>query len=185
MEFKFSEVLDNPHFNQFVALLRRAMSQHWRQRHPEVPSVRATLDYRLMKLAHDISKSPIIKQDFLEEWVKLFASLIEADPRLYYRQEDMDWFLDVLDGEYATVTMSMLFAAASSRTEFVTPTQVAEATNTAESTWRNKSARGDFIGAWKVNSHQWLIPVASLRAYGVTVDLSGQALDEEMEEEPE
>lgn len=183
MEFRFSEVLENPHFNQFVTLLRRAMSQHWRMRHPEVPSVRGAVEYRLMKLAKSLD-APAIKQDFLAEWVRLFSSTVEADPRLFYRPEDVTWLVEVLDSEYAAVIMSMLFAAVSSKQDYVTPAQVAEATGTHESGWRNKAAAGALIGAVKYGK-QWLIPVASLRAYGLDVDLPAQALDEEQEALPE
>lgn len=171
-DMNFSEVLHNPHFNQFVALLRVAMSQHWRMRHPEVPSVRGTLEYRLSKLHHNLNQ-PSIQHDFIAEWTNLFTSVVEADPKLYYRVEDMDWLISVLDGEDATTILSMLFAASFSPTVFVTPAQVAEATSTHESGWRNKCADGEIIGAFKAGK-QWLIPVTALRAYGVDVGLQGQ-----------
>src|SRR5258706_5587819 len=121
-EIKFSDILNGPHFNQFAALLRVAMSHHWRMAHPQVPNVRGTLEYRLLKLSQSLSKdAPAIQQDFLTEWVGLITSIVEADPKLYYRPEDVNWLVGVLDGEYATVIMSMLFAAAASRSSFVTP----------------------------------------------------------------
>ena len=45
----------------------------------------------------------------------------------------------------------------------MTPAQIAAATGTAESTWRNKAARGEIPGAHKAGK-QWLIPRAVLRA---------------------
>jgi hypothetical protein len=178
-DINFSDILNNPHFSQFVVLLRVAMSQHWRMRHPEVPSVRSTIGYRLLKLSQSFSKhAPSIRQDFLSEWTMMFASIVEADPKLYYRTEDVDWFLGVLDGEYASLTMSMLFAAASSKQSYLTPAQVAEATGDGESSWRKRCADGEIIGAFKAGK-QWLIPTTSLRAYGVNVEVRGQEVDEE------
>ena len=183
-EIKFSDILRNPHFNQFVALISVPYrSMHWRQNHPKVPFW--TRIKTITKLMHDGGLAHEgIRNQFIGEFSTLIVELVDADPRLFYRIEDMDWFVEALSGEYATVTMSMLFAMASSKQTYLTPAQIAEATDTAESTWRNKAAAGEIIGAFKAGK-QWLIPTTSLRAYGVTVELDGQTIDEDSEEDEE
>lgn len=179
-DIKFADILRNPHFSQFAALLSVPYrSMWWRKRHPEVPFwSRINTITRLMHdggLAH---KS--LRDQFIEEFTTLLMELVEADQKLYYRMEDMDWFLETLSGQYATVTMAMLFAMASAKQTYLTPMEIAEATNTSESNWRNKAAAGEIIGAFKAGK-QWLIPTTSLRAYGVSVEIPGQVVEEDEE----
>jgi hypothetical protein len=51
---------------------------------------------------------------------------------------------------------------------WMTPAEVAEATGTSDSQWRNKAAAGDIPGAVK-KGKQWLLPRSVLRAQGVEV----------------
>jgi hypothetical protein len=177
-EIDLSAILRNPHFSQFAALLSVPLrSMRWRQNHPEVPFW--TRVQTISKLMHDGGIAhKNLRTQFIEEFTTLIVELISADQRLFYRIEDMDWFVHILSGEYATVTMSMLFAIASSKQTYLTPAQIAKHTDTAESTWRNKAAAGEIIGAFKAGK-QWLIPTTSLRAYGVNVEMSGQEIEEE------
>ncbi len=179
-EIKYGDILRNPHFSQFVALISVPYrSMHWRQNHPKVPFW--TRIKTITKLMHDGGLAhENLSNQFIGEFTTLIVELVDADPKLFYRIEDMDWFIEALNGEYATVTMSMLFAMASSRPSLVTPAQIAEATGTSESNWRNKAAAGEIIGAFKAGK-QWLIPTISLQAYGVNVEIDGQILDEESE----
>ena len=165
-----TEILENPHFLQYAAILSVAMSPKWRMLHPEIPSVRSALEHRLSRLNRAMLKgADNIKQNFIGEWTSMFARIVEADPDLYYRTEDVDWFVSVLDSDeqIARTTFSMLFAVASTRREFADAAQVAEATGEAESTWRNRGAAGEIIGAFKAGGKAWMFPVLSLRAYGI------------------
>jgi Helix-turn-helix domain len=177
-DIDFSDILRNPHFSQFTALLSVPYgSMHWRQRHPEVPFW--TRVKTITKLMHDGGIAhKNLRNQFINEFTTLIVELVSADPKLFYRTEDMDWFVQTLSGEYATLTMSMLFAAASSRQTYLTPAQIAEITGTSESNWRNKAAAGEIIGAVKAGK-QWLVPKMSLQAYGTAVDIPGQVIEEE------
>jgi len=180
-QIKFADILRDPHFSQFSALLSVPFRSYvWRQQHPEVPFW--ILWENCTKWLNDVYFAQISsRQEFSKAFQKLLDALIKADPKLFYREEDNQWFIDVMDGDRALVTMSMLFAYASSKDTYLTPVQVAEATGTAESTWRNKAAAGEIIGAYKAGK-QWLISVTSLRAYGINVDTQGVEFDENEEE---
>jgi hypothetical protein len=119
-----------------------------------------------------------IREQFIGEFTMLIAELLAADPKLFYRIEDMGWFAQVMSGGYATVTMSMLFACASRQQAFLTPAQFAEATGDSESKWRSKAASNELVGAFKAGK-QWFIPVTSLRAYGISVVIPGQVVRED------
>lgn len=177
-------ILENPHFNQFAALLSIAMSPKWRMAHPEVPSVRSTIEHRLSRLNRGMLKDATnIKRDFIKEWSTLFMQIVEADPRLHYGVDDYDWFLEVMDGEesIARTTFSMLFAVASTRRQFYSTEQVASFSDKAASTWRNLAAEGKIPGAFQVgNTNRWFFPELSLRAYGVKVpETSIEIIEEE------
>lgn len=174
-EQRLSDILHNNNFCQFAMILSVAMSPKWRRAHPEIPSVRETLEYRLSRLNRGMIQEQLsgIKLDFIKEWTGLFIHIVEADPDLFYTTENMDWFGQVMDGDPGTAraTFSMLFAVASTLRTLYTCEQVAEITGEAASTWRNRCAKGDIVGATKIgeNGKVWVIPSLSLQAYGVDV----------------
>jgi hypothetical protein len=183
-EFNFLEITHNPHFSQFVALLSVPYgSMRWRQKHPEIPFW--TRVKTIFKFLHDGGLAHTnLRNQFIDEFSTLITELVESDPKLFYRVEDLDWFVEMLRGEYATVTMSMLFAMASCRQSYVTPVEAAVASGLAEITWRRRCERGDVIGAL-LKGKQWLIPTLTLQAYGYTVETPGQVIDEEEEQASE
>lgn len=61
-----------------------------------------------------------------------------------------------------------LFLKDGSAESWMTPKEVAEATGTSDSQWRNKAAAGQIPGAVK-KGKQWLLPRSMLRAQGVNV----------------
>ncbi len=178
-EETFSSIFRNPHFSQLAALVSAPYrSLRWRKNHPELPFW--TLLEACNKRLNEVSfANKNTRVEFISAFTALITSLVEADSRLFYRTEDMEWFADVMSGDRALVTMSMLFAAASSMQNYLTPVQVAEYTDTSESNWRNKAAAGEIVGAVK-SGKQWLLPVVSLRAYGI---LQGEIPSTHYEEE--
>lgn len=173
----FSSIMRNSHFNQFMMLLSVPFhSRRWRDEHPKVP-------YWL--LLEPLKKAvfgkgdvwPQYKQQAFSAFVNLLVALVEADDRFRYSSEDMDWFVEMLDSEHGQVMLAMLLAAASCKSDYLTPVQVAEATHTAESTWRNRCASGEILGAVKAGK-QWLIPTSSIRAYGYDIEVSGETIEE-------
>lgn len=61
-----------------------------------------------------------------------------------------------------------LFLKDGSAESWMTPQEVAEATSTSDSQWRNKAAAGEIPGAVK-KGKQWLLPRSVLRAQGIDV----------------
>jgi len=164
--FTLTEILKNPHFNQFAAMFSVAMAPGWQMRHPEVPSVRAKLEW-FARLFKD-SSTPFDQVRFVEEWSKILTALTVADPNLSYSTDDMDWFASVLDGKQANVTFSMLFAVASTPVLWLTLDQVADIAGGGASTWRKKASDGELVGA-RLAGKTWIIPQLSLKAYGIEI----------------
>lgn len=177
-----AEILENQHFNQFAAILAVTMAPGWRMRHPEVKSIRAALE-RLAKLAKGF---PDLRQTFVEEWWSMMSELVMADVKLlHYSEEDAKWFYEVVYSDDARVTMSMMFAVASSRQDWFTAEQLGESTSDAASTWRNRAANDEIVGARKAGK-TWIFNGLALRAYGVPVpspmNVEVEVVDKESEE---
>jgi hypothetical protein len=51
---------------------------------------------------------------------------------------------------------------------YLTPAEISQITETAESTWRNKASNGEIPGAIK-KGKQWLLPVSSIRNLGINI----------------
>lgn len=178
-DVKFLDIAHNPHFNQFVSVISVPFSSlWWKRHHPEVPF------WTLWEGCTALLKDEYFgsnRQQFVSRFLGFLTILVQADSKLSYSEEDMQWLAEAIDGSYALTTMSMLFAYASAKREYLTPVQIAEATSTSESNWRNKAASGEFVGAFKAGK-QWLLPVTALRAHGIEAEVLGQAIDEERED---
>src|SRR6266516_1602009 len=162
-----TEILDNPHFNQFAAILSVTMAPGWRMRHPEVPSTRGTIEYRLARLNRGMLKdAENIKRDFISEWTDLFTQIVESDSGLRYSIEYMGWFTEGMSGDETTarLTFSMLFAVASTRTVWLTLDKIADITGKPESTLRRHANEGKYAGA-RLAGKTWIVPQLSLKVY--------------------
>jgi hypothetical protein len=172
------EVLSNPHFNQYAAILSTAMNRRWREKHPEVPSVRGTLD-RFSTLVKTASMSDAVKQQFLIEFLGMYMAIVSSDMRLLHRQEDMDWLVEIVQqgGIEMVAIFSALFAVATARNRIFSLDQVARANNLNVGTLKNKVSRREIVGAFKI-SERWVISELGLMAQGLKIP-------EEREEEEE
>lgn len=178
----YTDILRNPHFAGFASILSVPYrSYQWRNQRPHIPFWLCTQELAKLLNGSGLAQ-PALRDKFQEKFLKLIGEMRQADSRLHYSNEDVQWLIDTLHGEQASVTMSMLFAMASAKPTYATPVQIAQATDTAESTWRNRAAAGDFVGAYKAGK-QWLIPITSLRAQGVDVDIPAIEVDGEPNEE--
>jgi len=161
---KFTEILHNEHFNRLAIICNVPFwGKKWQQDHPDVPFWSLWKDFdRATPVDVEWDKGEVISR-----FTVLITSITSADPRLlFYTKEDLDWFFGVLDGKHFRVTISLWKAWVSAVHEFVTPGELAEATGTSESNWRNKAAKGEIAGARKVGKN-WLIPLALLKSQGV------------------
>ena len=162
---KLSTVLSNEHFNSLAAIIRVPFrSEKWRNKHAEVPFW--TLESGFSDLVNFTpGEKPPNKAQVIERFTNLIVELTKADSRLACTEEDYKWFIEVLDvNEWWK--LSLLCAWYSAPDTMMTPAEVAEATETAESTWRNKAAAGEIPGAFK-KGKQWLLPRSVLRGKGV------------------
>ena len=175
----YVDIIRSPHFNRFAALIRvPTWGYWWKQHHADVPF------WMLLKGVTDLTSDEQFAQDktpWLAAFVRLVTAITQADERLFYTEEDMDWLAGVLDGPDALVTASLLLAFGTAPDQYVTPVEVAMATDSAESSWRNKAAAGDIPGALK-KGKQWLLPLSGLRAIGVAPDALLRAHEEQGQE---
>lgn len=152
---KYSHILKNPHFNNIAAIIRVPfLSQSWRDEHNQVPF------WTLLDELNDIKTEPFFntnRNEFTQCFLSFLVTLTTEDPRLSYTEDDLNWFIETMDGEHALPVISLLFAWFSAPDTLLTPAEVAAATGTHESTWRNRCARGEIPGAFK-KGKQWLIP---------------------------
>lgn len=159
------DILRNEHFNNIAAIVRVPFqSSSWRDNHVAMP-----FWTRLEEL--DKLRAVLGKKDskaFVAQFCRFLAELTESDPRLVYTQEDLAWFIKIMDSDQAESITALLFAWFSAPDEMLTPAEVAGRTGTHESGWRNKAAAGNIPGAIK-KGKQWLLPRSVLRARGLSV----------------
>lgn len=151
---KFSEIVNHPSFQNIAAALRVPFrSTAWRDEHPHVAFW--TLCNALVDLPGAIQHP-----DWLSRWTDLQVALAEADADLALAEADVTWLLSWLEHEpasEATAVVTLLYAYASAPDEMMTTAEIAAATATAESGWRNNAAAGNLPAAAK-RGKQWLIP---------------------------
>jgi len=168
---KYHSILRNEHFNNLAANIRvPLLSPGWRKRHPHVPLVSLEKQFSAA-VFNDVwnhGNDVWNHGEVLTAFVNLITAIVEADERLHYSKEDMDWFVQVLEGDNAPTVMALFCTWYRAPDTFLTPAEIAEKTGTAESTWRNKAAAGAIPGAIK-KGKQWLLPQTALRSQGVNV----------------
>ena len=167
---KYTDVLRNEHFNNLASVIRVPFqSIAWKRQHAAVPFWMLVGEF-----ADAVKPSkgdvPLDRARTIKAMTDLLLSVSQADERLTYAPEDIDWFVSVLDmpDAEARAILNLFSAWFSAADTYVTPAEVATATNTAESGWRNKAAAGEIPGAIK-KGKQWLLPVAWLRSRGIEV----------------
>jgi hypothetical protein len=170
---RFTEITRDPRFANLTAMLRVPFgSWGWKQEHPEVPFW--TLWKRFDKQVP--VEPPWNRDEALSALLDLLSSVARADEGLSYREEDLDWLVGAASGERALVVLNLLKAYATAPDETYTPAELALATGTAESSWRNKAAAGAIPGAVK-RGKQWLLPRSVLLAQGAIKPEQVERLD--------
>jgi hypothetical protein len=152
---KYSEILRNPHLNNLAAIIRVPFrSEQWRKHHVEVPFWTLLNELNQVRTEKAFASN---RQEFVKRFCAFLVTLTQADPRLFYTDDDLQWFIEVMDSDHALVIISLLFAWFSAPDTMLTPAEAAEISDVAESTWRNKAAAGEIPGAFK-KGKQWLLP---------------------------
>lgn len=167
-----SEIINNPHLLQIASLLNVAQSARWRRDHPEVPSVRETLD-RLARFIHAgptaFCNSESLKHQFTGELTVLLAQIVMSDTKLQYSTDDAQWIFESLYSDEAALIFSMLFAVSVSQQRWYSAEEVAALTNETAGAWKNRAARGEIYGVERAGQRTWIFPALSLRAHGIQV----------------
>jgi len=158
-----TNIITDPHFIRLTAATRRAYyATHDPYRLRD--RVRNDLD-QLMK---HYTTNQINLSEHATAFQKLLALVRRVTPAMPVRPEDLTWYLDSVATQGAVV-VTLFGAYAVARERMVTPAEVAAATGTGESTWRNRAAAGDIPGAL-MKGKQWLLPADTLAAlYGVSI----------------
>jgi hypothetical protein len=167
-----SEIINNPHFLQIASLLNVAQSARWRRAHPEMPSVRETLD-RMARFirggSHSFNHSDNLKHQFASEFTALLAEIVMQDVKLQYSTTDAQWIFETLFSDGAAMVFSMLFAMSVSQQHWYSAEEVAALTNDTAGAWKNRAARGEVYGVERAGQRTWIFPALELRARGIHV----------------
>lgn len=163
-EIKLLPITQNDHFIHWASLIRQGYWLGWTQHHT---APFWTLVKSLSSVIF-VDAKKFNKTEILSRFVDLIVTMKEADTEIWWRDSDMNWFVEVLDSEDAKVTLAMLMAYSSAPDDYFTPAEVAEATATENSGWRKKCGDGEIPGAVK-KGKQWLIPGSYLRLRGIVV----------------
>jgi len=140
-----TDILTNEHFQSIAAVIRGA---RYSDAHAPIEDAYAAL----VKATR-----PYKPDEWLDKFSDLQLKIGEQFPDMRPTNEDIVGLVRGLDGERPETTMAMLFAYASAPEERMTPAEIAAATGTAESGWRNKAAAGELPGSIK-KGKLWLIP---------------------------
>jgi hypothetical protein len=172
---EFSDVLLNPHFQYFVALLRIPVCfTDWRNAHPHA-EIDALVEKLTPSLAQEITlaSAAIVTAHF----EALLASIHRADPRLTYQNADIAWFAQLFEHypQAIPLILGMLLAAVWSLPEVMTVSQLAAERGEPDITWRKRAQNGDIPGAYKADN-RWLLPCSTLRVMGI---LEGERADQQ------
>jgi len=172
----FTNTINNPNFQNIAALIRVPFKRRaWRNNHEQVPF--KILNEKISKAVF-VKETPLNKEQTLAAFIDMLTSISNADPLLSYKKEDIDWLVNVIESEDAKSTLALLCAYYTASDSFITPAEIAEQTNTAESGWRNRAAAGEFPSAYKAGK-TWLIPVGILRSRGYNVIATIEETDED------
>lgn len=158
MDIQFTSIVHNEHFQSVALVLRAGWPSGWRQAHPEVPYW--TLTDNLKKVA-TVEFFATNRAEIVKRFFDLFNAIVQADPRIHYETDDLDWFVSEIDKPHGLAVLWLMLAWASATPDYLTPAEIADATGTAESGWRNKAAAGDIPAVKK--GKQWLIPRWAVR----------------------
>lgn len=169
---KFSEVLHNEHFNRLAIIINIPFhSPGWKNDHPHVPFWTLWTKFdQVTPISGGWNRSEVVVafKDLITSLV--FPRKTTEPGFLFYNEDDLDWFFEMLDSPNGEVMISMFKAWVSAAHSFITPQEVAEATGTSESNWRNRAAcRSGYQplpGCRKIGKN-WLIPLALLQAQGI------------------
>jgi hypothetical protein len=169
---ELTEITKNKHFLQIASLLSVAQSAGWRMRHPEMKSVRATLDGLARMIRGGtaaFNASETLKHQFAAELTVLLADIVKQDPKLHYSADDAKWIFETLYSEDAALVFSMLFAVSVSQQKWYSAEQVAEMTGKPAGTWKNRAAAGEIYGVERAGARTWIFPSLELKARGISI----------------
>lgn len=175
---KFQNIIHNEHFNNLAIIFAIPFHAQPSSHNDLYKRLKSEMPFWSLWKAFDKATPidvPLNKTEVTKALTDLLLVVTTAMPELlWYTKDDLDWFFDMLDGEYDSVMTSLFKTWVSATHTFLTPKQVAEITNMSESNWRNRAAGQPGykpIPGCKKPGKDWLIPLAVLQAQG-TIDWS-------------
>jgi hypothetical protein len=162
-------IVRDPNFVRVAAILRVPLrSAAWRSDHQiNFWPLFDTFDRTTASAGFD-------RNDVLGAFGDLMRAIASADERLAYTEDDIAWFLGVLDGEYPQTTIAMLKAFAAASDVMVTADELASITGDGRSTWRLRAQR---IPGALVKGKTWLFPKSVLVAMNMLTEEQAKAFD--------
>lgn len=163
---KYTDIIYGEHFNNLAIILNIPFhSQQWRNEH-SVPFW--TLWDQFNKVTPVDGRYN--KHDVIKAFTDLLFDVTSADPLLlWYTEDDLKWFVSVLDGPRPNLVINLFKAWVAATHAFVTPAELAGITGLTAANWRNRAAgqRGyKPIPGCRKAGKDWLIPLAVLQAQG-------------------
>ena len=150
---KLTEFFNSPSLQRLAFVIRVGYrSQYWQKRRPRLPFKLLTNNFdRVTKSDNNWNHDEVVAA-----FSQLYSRVVESDSRLYYKTEDVIWFIKQLDNEnyLAIHFMKVLWTTPH---EYLTLEEVTEITTMSARTWREKAAKGRVPGATK-KGKTWLIP---------------------------
>lgn len=144
------------YWSKFLALIS---SKEWQANHPTNKAGFHRMNcQRFIVGTNDrpVGKVVLDKQFFLTNFVEMVNAAVSADPSIQVAEENIKWAVDAIS-THDTLSLALVWTLSVTPPHYLTPAEVAAATGTAESSWRNKCAAGQIEGAVK-KGKRWLIP---------------------------
>lgn len=168
MTESYTDIIYQENFNNLAIIFNIPFhSWKWRRDHGEVPFWSLWNQFDKVTPAGDMEYN---KHDVIRAFTDLLFSVTNADPLLlWYTEDDLKWFVSVLDGPRPHLYMNLFKAWVSATHTYLTPAELEEITGLTASNWRNR-ARGERgykpIPGCRKPGKDWLIPLAVLQAQG-------------------
>ena len=166
-----TDVVQNPHFQYLVALLRLPLCfVEWHRKYLS-DDIEILMAQAMPHLTSEDSNQEARTASSILPIQALIEAIVKADSRLNYRSEAMHWLTDLFERfPLATeIVLGMLFAAAYTMPEMMTTVQLAEIRQEPEITWRKRAQAGEIPGAYKAGN-RWLLPCSTLQIQGFLPD---------------
>ena len=165
----YLKLTKNRSFRNLIAILRVAYDKTngWQANHSD-----STFPVRHETFVKSVlDKNAIYRDTIRDAFMMMVLSVVEADDRLHYNAEDIQWFFDLLNQDDETVcdalnTLHQLYRLPD---KYITTNEVFAKTGRSDSRIRAMVRDGRIPGAI-LDGKTWRLPVGILRMLGILED---------------